>query len=125
MAYFNGFPTTYQPVVPQYPVMQTQQQGNAPIWIQGEAAAKSYLTAPGSTVVLFDSEQKTIYIKSADAAGMPSMKILDYTIRGEEEKPQTEYATKDEVNALAEKIKGLKDELKKKARLLKEDEDDE
>lgn len=123
MAYFNGFPVSYQPQVPQF--MQTAPQSNAPIWIQGEAAAKSYLTAPGSTVVLFDSEQKTIYIKSADAAGMPSMKILDYTIRGEEEKPQMEYATKDEVNALAEKIKGLKEELKKRSRLLKEDEDDE
>lgn len=120
MAYFNGFPVTY----PQYPVQTQVPQSNAPIWIQGEAAAKSYLTAPGSTVVLFDSEQKTIYIKSADAAGMPSMKILDYTIRGEEEKPQMEYATKDEVNALADKIKGLKDEIKRKNRLLKEEEDD-
>ena len=109
MAYYNpGFPATYQPMY-QPPVQQQNQQGGI-IWVQGEAAAKSYLVAPGCTVQLWDSEEKIIYLKSADASGMPSMKVLDYTIRGEEkEKPAPEYATKDEVAALAEKIKELKD----------------
>ena len=99
MAYYNGgFPATYQPMVPQYqaPVMQTQQQApqNGLIWVQGEQAAKSYLVAPNSTVQLWDSEEKVIYLKSADASGMPSMKILDYTIRGGESAqavPAAEY----------------------------------
>ena len=128
MAYYNpGFPATYQPMY-QQPVQQQNQQGGL-IWVQGEAAAKSYLVAPGCTVQLWDSEEKVVYLKSADASGMPSMKILDYTIRGEEkEKPAPEYATKDEVAALAEKIKELKSELaakKKPARVIREDEDDE
>ena len=128
MAYYNpGFPATYQPMY-QPPVQQQNQQGGL-IWVQGEAAAKSYLVAPGCTVQLWDSEEKVVYLKSADASGMPSMKILDYTIRGEEkEKPAPEYATKDEVAALAEKIKELKSELaakKKPARVIREDEDDE
>ena len=128
MAYYNpGFPATYQPMY-QPPVQQQNQQGGI-IWVQGEAAAKSYLVAPGCTVQLWDSEEKIIYLKSADASGMPSMKVLDYTIRGEEkEKPAPEYATKDEVAALAEKIKELKSELaakKKQARVIREDEDDE
>ena len=78
MAYFNGFPATYQPV---YPVQQTQNQQNSIIWVQGEAGAKSYMVAPNSTVTLWDSENQTIYLKSADASGMPSIKTLDYTIR--------------------------------------------
>ena len=98
-------------------------------WVQGEQAAKSYLVAPGSTVQLWDSEEKIIYLKSADASGMPSMKILDYTIRGEEQKKaEPEYATKSEVEALAEKIRELKSELaakKKPARVIREEEDDE
>jgi hypothetical protein len=49
--------------------------------VQGEAGAKSYLVAPNSTVTLWDSEAQSIYLKSADAAGMPSIKVLDYTIR--------------------------------------------
>ena len=129
MAYYNtGFPATYQPLY--QPVMQQPQQSQQQgiIWVQGEAAAKSYLVAPGSTVQLWDSEEKVIYLKSADASGMPSMKVLDYTIRGEEkEKPTPEYATKSEVAALAEKIKELKGELarRKSAKTVREEEDDE
>ena len=129
MAYYNtGFPVSYQPVyqAPYQQQAQNQQaQQSGLIWVQGEAAAKSYLVAPGSTVQLWDSEEKVIYLKSADASGMPSMKVLDYTIRGEEqEKPAEEYATKAEVAALAEKIKELTAK-KKPARVIREEEDDE
>lgn len=130
MAYFNGFPATYQPIYPQN--LQTQQMnfGNQPqqaqqngiIWVQGEAAAKSYMVAPGGTVQLWDSEEKVIYLKSADASGMPSIKILDYTIRGEEEpKDAPEYATKADLDALAEKVRELS-RRKKAVREVDEDE---
>ena len=136
MAYYNGFPATYQPMYPQYqaPVMQTQQQQqnqNGIIWVQGEAGAKSYLVAPNTTVQLWDSEDKVIYLKSADASGMPSMKILDYTIRGDANTPVVqapEYVTKGELNELAEKVRDMKEELagisKRRSRLLKEGEDE-
>ena len=39
--------------------------------MQGEAGAKSYIVAPGNTVMLMDSESERFYIKSADASGMP------------------------------------------------------
>ncbi|MBO7423888.1 MAG: hypothetical protein J6T99_10975 [Oscillospiraceae bacterium] len=112
MAFFNGYPATYQPVY-QPPVMQTPQQAqqNGIIWVQGEAGAKSYLVAPNTTVQLWDSEDKVIYLKSADASGMPSMKILDYTIRGDANRKAEaapEYATRDELNALAEKVERLR-----------------
>lgn len=127
MAYFNGFPASYQPMYPQYqqPAQNTQQNGI--IWVQGEAAAKSYLVAPGQTVQLWDSEEKVIYLKSADASGMPSMKVLDYTIRGEAEAKPTEYATKEDLNALSERIEKLKADLSKKktVRVIEEAADDE
>lgn len=126
MAYYNGgFPATYQQMYP--PVMQTQQQApqNGLIWVQGEQAAKSYLVAPNSTVQLWDSEEKVIYLKSADASGMPSMKILDYTIRGGDSAhavQAAEYATKDDLKALEEKIR---DEIgRRRSRLTKEDGDE-
>lgn len=62
------------------PQMQ-QPDTNGIIWVQGEAGAKAYLVAPGSTVQLWDSENQVIYLKSADMSGMPSMRILDYTER--------------------------------------------
>lgn len=80
MAYYNyGYPQYY-------PQQQTQvgmqnNSGNSIIWVQGEAGAKSYMVAPNTTVALWDSETQTIYLKSADASGMPSMRVLDYTIR--------------------------------------------
>ena len=128
MAYYNGFPATYQPAVYQPQVFQPQQPQQAQQginWVQGEAGAKAYLVAPGCTVQLWDSEEQVIYLKSADASGLPSMKILDYTIRGDEpQKPAQEYATKAEVAALAEKIKELAAK-KKTTRVIREEDEDE
>ena len=108
MAYFNGFPATYQPY---YQPQPQNGANNGLIWVQGEQAAKSYLVAPNTTVQLWDSEEKVIYLKSADASGMPSIKILDYTIRGDANRKAEaapEYATRDELNALAEKVEKLR-----------------
>jgi len=88
-AYNNYFPVGYQYYQPQFqqPIQPTQSPNvgntgpNGIIWVQGEAGAKSYLVAPNTTVQLWDSESQTIYLKSADATGMPSIKTLDYTIR--------------------------------------------
>lgn len=134
MAFNYGFPATYQPMFPaaQPPVMQTQQQTpqNGLIWVQGEQAAKSYLVAPNTTVQLWDSEEKVIYLKSADASGMPSMKVLDYTIRGDAntvQAPAAEFATKDDLRALEDKIRDIREEMagrRRANRLTKEDDDE-
>jgi hypothetical protein len=91
-------------------------QNNGIIWVCGEAGAKSYLVAPNTTVALWDSESQTIYLKSADASGMPSIKTLDYTVRdrvqGEirhENAPKVEFVTRDEFDALKRQIEGLKE----------------
>lgn len=61
-----------------------QQGNNGLIWVQGEAGAKSYLVAPGNTVMLMDSEGERFYLKSADASGMPMpLRIFDYKERAE------------------------------------------
>ena len=85
MAYNYAYPAGYQPNAyrnpygSQTPVPAPQSTGI--IWVQGEAGAKSFLVAPNTTVQLWDSEDQVIYLKSADASGMPSMRILDYTER--------------------------------------------
>jgi hypothetical protein len=130
MAYNNGFPMSYPQYTQQYP-QQFQQpistpqpqinqnQNNPIIWVSGEAGAKAYLVAPNTTVQLWDSEANCVYLKSADATGMPSMKILDYTIR-EGEKPQNaplksemnNYATKDDMAALKAELMRKIDDIK-------------
>lgn len=115
MAYNNfGFPTNYQPMQMYQQPQQMQMQQQTPtglIWVQGEGAAKSYLVAPGHTVALFDNESQTIYIKSADASGMPSIKVLDYTLRDSAPQRQigntADFATKEEVSALKAQLDEL------------------
>ncbi len=125
MAYNTGFPINYQQTympqqtyvpqmqVPQVPP-QTQPQSNGIIWVQGEAGAKSYMVAPNNTVQLWDSENQVIYLKSADASGMPTMKVLDYTIRQAENQQsgnslmqQSDYVTRDEFSAFENKIRQM------------------
>lgn len=140
MAYNNGFPIGYQPAQIYYPQqyqptqqnqfqnlqMPSQQSNSSIIWVQGEAGAKSYMVAPNTTVQLWDSENQVIYLKSADASGMPSMKILDYKIRESAQpiqQPQVistqnqDYVTRDELavfeNKIREQIANMKKEGEK------------
>ena len=132
MAGFNGgYPTAYAPMyyAPQYQAQQpTQQQNNSIIWVSGEGGAKAYLVAPNTTVQLWDSEAQTIYLKSADASGMPSMKVLDYTIRqtpgngpvAASPAPAvnpSDFATRAQFDALQDEINALKAQIKKGAAL--------
>ena len=133
--YNNGFPATYTPF---YAPVQQQSQPSSQgglIWVQGEAGAKSYLVAPNTTVALYDSENQTIYLKSADASGMPSMKILDYTIRDSAKNASnaqgnvvpgksTMYATKEEIDGLENEIDGLRKQIEKLTKKMKEGEDE-
>lgn len=127
MAFNNGFPVTYGQMYPQIPqVVQPpapSAQSNNLVWVQGEAGAKSYLVAPNTTLPLWDSESQVIYLKSADASGMPSMKVLDYTIRENANLPQKaplndkveEYVTKEELDVfraeISKKIEALKESM--------------
>ena len=74
MNYNNYFPAGYQPIMyqPQNQMVPQQQNQSAGItWVQGEAGAKAYPVAAGSSVLLMDSENECFYIKSTDVSGMP------------------------------------------------------
>lgn len=118
---YNYNPFAAQPV---YPVVtppavnQPQpQQPTSPItWVQGEAGAKAYLVGAGQSVVLWDSDAQTIYIKSADGSGLPSMRILDWTERvqapkqaaGAPQTPTVEFVTRTEFEALRAEMDALR-----------------
>ena len=78
----------------QYPqMMQPPQQGNGLLWVSGEIGAKSYLVAPGTTVLLMDSEAQRFYLKSTDISGMPSIRTFEYSeVRPEAQKPSLNVA---------------------------------
>ena len=85
----NQFKSAYQ--MPQQPPQQHQMQPQATvqnsqptndmIWVLGEVEATGYPVAPNNTVTLWDRDKNTVYLKSVNAQGVPSMRILDYTER--------------------------------------------
>lgn len=140
MAFFNGYPATYTPAFPAYAPVQAPQQNVSPVqglnWVQGEAGAKSFLVAPNNTVALWDSEAQIIYLKSADVSGMPSMKVLDYTIRdsnknspnfgsGISDENLSIYATKTEIRDISGQISTLRDRVDSLMKRRRREDDDE
>ena len=102
MAYYAPFyrPTYYEPAQ-QNPMGQFNQQFQPPmsqpiqnaqmpmqgqptndfLWVLNENEATSYPVAPNNTVILWDKNLPTVYIKSVNAQGVPSMRVLDFTER--------------------------------------------
>ena len=118
----NQFAQPYQQPMHTNPApmpIQTQQT-NDMIWVLNENEATSYPVAPNNSVVLWDKNNPTIYVKSVNTQGMPSMRILDFTERNintsnsQEIAPKThectcgdKYATKEQINDLRGKIDDL------------------
>ncbi len=122
----NQFKTPYQPMqMPQQMAQQPIQQPIQPqmpnvnndfLWVLGEVEATSYPVAPNNTVTLWDKNQPTIYIKSANAQGVPSMRILDFTERTANSPKAPEehhckcgdkFISKEELNATEGKIQEI------------------
>lgn len=148
MAYYAPFyrPTYYDPVQQsqmgqfnqqfQQPMGQPMQNAQMPmqgqptndfLWVLNENEATSYPVAPNNTVTLWDKNLPTIYIKSVNAQGVPSMRILDFTERTATAQKQpvsgpfgsaNNFVTIDSFNALEAKfaaLEGKVDELRPKA----------
>jgi hypothetical protein len=95
------------------PMYQPAQQntGNL-LWVQGEAGAKSYLIAPGNTLVLMDSEAERFYIKSVEPNGIPQTRTFEYREITNAPAAQptptaqpVDHVTHDELNRLREEFR--------------------
>lgn len=96
--------------------LSTPTPNNDMIFVLGQNEAESYPVAPNATVTMWDKNQKTFYIKTANAQGIPSMQIYDFTERIEKaQNSPTEhvctcgdkFATKEQINDLRGKIDDL------------------
>lgn len=101
--YQNGaMPDTLGQYKMQYAQQPTQGQTaqydqspkNVMLWVLNENEATSYPVAPNNSVVLWDKLNPTIYVKSANTQGVPSMRILDFVERGAESTETNGNATK-------------------------------
>lgn len=122
------FNQPYQQQIAQ-PVQQIQpaaQPTNDFLWVLNENDATSYPVAPNNTVTLWDKNLPTIYIKSVNAQGVPSMRVLDFVERtatspatpvGATFNSPNNFVTLDSFNALkgdVEALRGKLDELNSK-----------
>ena len=96
--------------------MQTQPTNDTMLFVLNENEASAYPVAPNNSVVLWDKNNKTFYIKTANAQGIPSMQIYDFTERTEKAQNEStthkctcgdKYATKEQINDLRGKIDDL------------------
>lgn len=112
MAY--NFPVGYQPaqIVYQQPQQPAQQSNSSMIWVQGEAGVKGYLVAPNASVVLWDTESPTVYVKSADANGIPNIRVFDYVERtGAPKQTSDLLATKEDIDQIREELSSLESKI--------------
>lgn len=100
--YYPGQPNPYQDQLSQLrntPMMgfPPQRPDTGINWVQGEAGARAWMVAPGSQVLLMDSEAQRFYIKAADSAGMPTMKTYEFTeVTGTPAPKPEQYVTRAE-----------------------------
>lgn len=106
------FVPTYQPQMQPMP-----QSTNDMLWVLNENEATSYPVAPNNSVVLWDKSNPTIYVKSVNAQGVPSMRILDFNERTAENATKTpvehdcncgdKFVPKEDFKALETKFEAL------------------
>lgn len=121
----------YQQPMNQYPQAQppaANQPSSDFLWVLNENEATSYPVAPNNTVTLWDKNLPTIYIKSVNAQGIPSMRVLDFTERADKGHLQpvqggfdtnNDFTPLDQFNALKDDVEAIKSklsELKPKAK---------
>lgn len=121
---YNSYYPTYYPqpqMMYQQPQIQSQQNvamSNGITWVNDSIEAINYPVAPNNAVALWDSSSPTIYLKQADAAGKPTIKVYDLVERSDspnkaEKAPTLEYVSKSDLKPLDEAIKALKNDIEK------------
>ena len=126
-------PIQQMPMQTPTPFIQAQ-LSNDMIWVLSEVEATSFPVAPNNSVTLWDKNKVTVYIKSVNAQGVPSMRILDYTERTADNAPKNsqkhecqcgkDFVRKDAFKQLQGEFEALRSELeelkaKPKAKIVK------
>ena len=110
MAYNPFFYQNSYPIIP-----PPQQNNNGIIWVQGKEGAKAYPVGAGNSVLLMDSDNPFMYIKTADNTGMPSLKVYEYhEVSNTPEEPKLDmsnFVTREELEEAIAKLKPKKKKI--------------
>jgi hypothetical protein len=110
-----------QQPVQQMPTMAQPTPTNDLLFVLNETEATAYPVALNNSVTLWDKNKDTVYIKSVNMHGVPSMRILDYVERTADNAPKTlekhecqcgkDFVRKEDFDALQNEINALRSEL--------------
>ena len=81
---------TMQTPIQQMPIVQPTPT-NDMLFVLNETEATAYPVAPNNSVTLWDKNKDTVYIKSVNMQGVPSMRILDYVERTSDNASKTAH----------------------------------
>ena len=123
----NGFQSFYPQNYPQYqnvyqpPMNQQNQVQSSVVWVGSRNEAESFLVGANNSVTMWDSNGEYVYRKSADASGRPEFHAYKLL---EEGAVVPDYATKDELLKIENKLNSLNDKLKALKRETRHESDD-
>lgn len=106
------------------PQPSATQPVNGLVSVTGMEGAKAYQLPPNSSMPLFDQDNDVLYLKTTDSAGYPTIKAFRFEPMDAPAAvfEESAYATKADLEALAEKVEALS---APKTRTRKEAPDDE
>lgn len=111
--YMYGSPSV--PYLPDFrPVQPAQQQvqNNVQwIYVTGLEGAKGQIAQPGQTLWMMDNSDPVIYVKAVDAVGSVTLRAfrMDEIDTATQVGSSVSYATKRDLDGVAERIKALED----------------
>lgn len=122
--YGGSYYTPYMAAQPapqvQVPQPQQPQTQSSILWVQGEAGAKAYPVGAGNSVLLMDTEDSVMYIKTVDVSGMPQpLRVFDYVERSAQGRSgaaavaNADTVTREEFEALREDVRRLSKGIRK------------
>lgn len=99
----------YQPMQTMASAQTAAQPVNGLVSVTGMEGAKAYQLPPNSSMPLFDSNEDMLYLKTTDSGGFPTIRAFRFEAADSEEQPKdtAEYATKEDLDALAAKVEEL------------------
>ena len=121
----NYFNTNYMPQMNQMNQMQQVQQGNNAqtnvswIYVNGIQGARDHIVQPGQTAWMMDNNDPVIHVKAVDSMGTATLKSFQLIeINPQQTQQQTapkidvsQFATKDEIKAVSDKLTQLETAL--------------
>lgn len=118
--YYNPYMTAATQPAQQVQVPQQPQTQSSILWVQGEAGAKAYPVGAGNSVLLMDTEDSVMYIKTVDVSGMPQpLRVFDYVERSAQGRSgaaavaNADTVTREEFEALREDVRRLSKGVRK------------